>query len=292
MSISYTIRESLSGFTRTKLSSILSIITIAVSLMLLGLFAIVTMHAQRFVEEIRSRVEIEAFLLEPIHQMEIDSLATLIASIDGVDGVVLITKEDAARIFKEETGEDIMNILDFNPLPPSLRITLRDGYKTALKAREIAVQIEALNGIESVAYRKALLETLDQRAATVHNITLGLGLLVGLSAIVLVSNTIRLAIYAKRQIIRTMELVGATGGFIRLPFILEGVLQGLIGGILAAAALYLAVGYGVRWLSGELSSYIHVDPLFYLLVVGVGALLGIVGSVISVLRFIRNVGEK
>jgi cell division transport system permease protein len=292
MSLSYTIRESLSGFTRTKLSSILSIITIAVSLILLGMFAIVTIHAQRFVEEIRGRVEIEAFLLEPIRQMEIDSLAALITTFEGVDGVVLITKEEAASIFKEETGEDIMDVLDFNPLPPSLRITLKEGYKTAVKARDIAVRLEALNGIESVAYRKALLETLDQRAAAVHNITLGLGLLVGLSAIVLVSNTIRLAIYAKRQIIRTMELVGATGGFIRLPFILEGVLQGLIGGILAAATLYLAVRYGVRWLSGELSSYIRIDPLFYLLVIAVGALLGLMGSLISVLRFIRNVGEK
>jgi cell division transport system permease protein len=292
MSISYTIRESLSGFTRTKLSSALSIITIWVSLLLLGVFALITIHAGRFVEEIRARVEIEAFLLEPIRQIEIDSLAALVATIEGVDGVVLITKEDAARIYKEETGEDIMNVLDYNPLPPSLRVTLKEGYKNASRARDIATRIEAINGIEKVTYRQALLETLDQRAATLNNVTLGLGILVGLSAIILVSNTIRLAIYAKRQIIRTMELVGATAGFIRLPFLLEGTLQGLIGGMLAAATLYAAVAFGVRWVSGELSAFIHVEPFFYLLIIAVGAFLGFVGSLISVARFIRPFGEK
>ena len=101
---------------------------------------------------------------------------------------------------------------------------MRNGWSTGWPA---------LTGVESVKYRKEFLEIIDERARIVHNISLGLGVLVGLSAIVLVSNTIRLAISAKRQIIRTMELVGATRMFIRMPFLLEGIMQGLLGGVLA-----------------------------------------------------------
>jgi cell division transport system permease protein len=145
--------------------------------------------------------------------------------------------------------------------------------------------------VESVEYRKALLDVIDERAKTVHNITLGLGLLVGLSAIVLVSNTIRLAISAKRQIIRTMELVGATRWFIRQPFLLEGFLQGLLGGILAAGVLYAILVYALPFVSTELADFIQVQPNYYVAVIGLGVALGLIGSSISVLRFIRPAGR-
>ena len=91
----------------------------------------------------------------------------------------------------------------------------------------------AMNEIESVAYRKALIELIDRRTRTINSVVLGLGIFLSFSAIVLVSNTIRLAIHAKRKLIRTMALVGATSSFIRMPFLLEGTLQGIIGGVLA-----------------------------------------------------------
>lgn len=290
MSISYTIRESLSGFTRTRLSSLLSIITISISVLLLGLFGVLSIHATRFLEEMRSRVELEAFLEEPITRSEIDGLRNAITAIDGVERVTYISKSEAAAIFKKEFGEGILDVFDFNPLPPSLKIMLREGYRTTVHAKRIEEQVAALHAVESVEYRKALLEVIDERARSVHNITLGLGILVGLSAIVLVSNTIRLAISAKRQIIRTMELVGATRWFIRQPFLLEGLLQGVLGGILAAVVLYAILKYALPVVSAELQAMVHVDPGFYAAVIGMGALLGLIGSSFSVFRFIRPVG--
>jgi cell division transport system permease protein len=179
-------------------------------------------------------------------------------------------------------------VLDYNPLPPSFKVFLKDGYKTPERAEALEHQLRACNGIEDVVYRKAMLTMIDQRARTLHNITLGLGILVGLSAIILVSNTIRLAIYAKRQLIRTMELVGATRLFIRVPFLLEGLLQGLLGGLIAAAFLYVLIVYGLRYLSSELATYIAMPTSFYLLVVLAGLLLGLVGGLIAVTRFIRK----
>jgi cell division transport system permease protein len=115
---------------------------------------------------------------------------------------------------------------------------------------------------------------------------------VGLYAIVLVSNTIRLAISSKRQIIRTMELVGATRGFIRLPFLIEGITQGLLGGILAAGILYVLLSYGVRLISPDLPEMLRIEPAYYGAVVVAGGILGWIGSSISVLRFIRPPGGR
>jgi len=285
MSLGYTFRESFSGFTRTKLSSAISIITVSISLLLLGLFAVVSIHATRFVEALRSKVELEAFIQEPATAEDMEDLRHTVEGFPGVEKVVLISKEEAARIFQQEFGEDIMSVLDFNPLPPSLKISLREGYRTSAGAQAVYDKLKSLKGIESIVYRKALLDLIDRRTATVHNLTLGLGILISLSSVFLVSNTIRLAIYSKRKLIRTMQLVGATSAFIRFPFLLEGIVQGMIGGIVAAGMLYLFLERAVRLFSGELAEYLHMEPVFYPAIIVAGTVLGLVGSVA---RFINS----
>jgi cell division transport system permease protein len=289
MSLSYTLRESASGFKRTKLSSILSIITICISLILLGLFGILTVNATRFIEMLRNKVELEAFLREPVTQEAVDSLLTQVLGLDGVESVVFVSKEEAARVYQEQTGEDIKKVLlDFNPLPPSFKVGLKPAYKTADGAQKVTESLQAIEGIESVVYHKALIELIDRRTTTINNLTLALGILISLSAIVLVSNTIRLAIYAKRRLIETMELVGATSTFIRLPFLVEGGIQGLLGGFLASGLLFGLTEYLAPMISQEIPEYIHMGSSFYLLVVAAGTALGLLGSAISAFRFIRS----
>ena len=287
MSLSYTLKESISGFKRAKLSTFISIITISISLLLLGVFAVVTINTSRFIDSLRNAVEMEAFLQEPLTRDEIAALQKRVTAIEGVARVVYVSKEEAAKIFKEEFGEDINTVIDFNPLPPSFKIFLSNTHKTVVQANAVYDKLVATEGIESVLYRKALLEFIDQKTATVHNVTLGLGILISLSAIFLVSNTIRLAIYAKRRLLRTMALVGATAGFIRIPFLLEGVIQGFFGGLLASGILYLLLEYSSRLLSIEFTEFIHMEPVYYLSILVCGIVLGLVGSIISVARFIR-----
>jgi cell division transport system permease protein len=289
MSISYTLRESFSGFRRAKISSLLSIITVCISLLLLGSFVAITVNAGRLVDALRARLEMEAFLVEPATEGEIDSLVTAVSSLRGVENVLFISKDDAVRIFKQEFGEDITTVLDFNPLPPSLKITLTPQYRTSTGTQEVYDRLVAMRGIESVVYRKALLELIDKRAAGLNKVMLTLGLIISLSAIFLVSNTIRLAIRAKQSLIQTMELVGATRGFIRLPFLLEGLVQGFCGGLLAAALLAGLLEYGARIVSAEFAPYLRMAPAFYGSLVCAGILLGFAGSIISVVRFVRPV---
>lgn len=286
MSLTYAVRESISGFRRGRIALFVSVLTTCIALLWLGLYYLVTVNAQRLVQIARERVEMEAFCEEPISRQRIGEIQKQIGAIPGVASVRFVSKEEAARIFKQEFGEEVSDVLDFNPLPPSFKLTLKDDFRTSAGAKEIAQRIEALAGIDGVLYRHDLLEFLDERLSVANALGIGLGIIIGLSAIVLVSNTIRLAIYSKRKIIQTMKLVGATRWFIRLPFLLEGIMQGLIGGLVASgifAALFLATR---RWLSQPLIDFLQVESSFYLLILIAGTFLGLLGSLFSVRRFI------
>jgi cell division transport system permease protein len=287
MSFSYTVKESFSGFTRTKLSATISILTISISLVLLGIFAVITINTSRFIEMLRAKVEMEVFLQEPVSREKIGELVNRVLAVEGVDSLLFISKNDAAEVFKNEFGEDIKKVLDFNPLPPSFKIFIKPEHRTAAGVEKIYNGLIAIKGVDEVIYRKELLELIDKRTKTINNVTLGLGILISISAILLVSNTIRLAIYAKRKLIRTMELVGATSMFIRLPFLLEGLIQGIVGGVVATLLLYAVLQYTARLLASDFSEYILMPASFYIVVIATGLLLGLVGAIISVVRFMR-----
>lgn len=286
MQIGYILKEGFSGFKRAKLSMLAAIFTICISLLLLGFFSVLLINANQVVESLREKVEMEAFLSDQLTKEEQAKLKNKVAEIQGVRDVRLISKEEAAEIFKQEFGEDISKVLDFNPLPASLKIFLKDGYKTAKGAESVYNAVKAAKGVEDIIYRKALLEMLDQRAMTLLWFSLGVGVFITISSIFLVANTIRLAIYAKRKIIQTMKLIGATRSFIRTPFLLEGLIQGFLGGVIAAGIVFLVFNYLERWVSVQLSDFVRVQPSYYAVIVGIGCMLGLLGSMISIRRFI------
>ncbi len=288
MQIIYLLKEGFSGFRRAKLSMTAAIITITISLLLLSSFSIILINANSVIESLRAKVEMEAFLADNITTESTETMREWIAGLDGVEKVLYISKDEAAKIFKNEFGEDIHKVLDFNPLPASLKIFLKDGYRTAEGAKHIYETVRKIKGVEDVIYRKALLELLDERAETFLLISFAIGLFITLSSVFLVANTIRLAIYAKRKIIQTMKLIGATRMFIRIPFLLEGLIQGIIGGVLAAGIIFLIFKYLSRWASLSLSDFVVVDPFSYGVIIATGCLLGFFGSLISIRRFLAE----
>jgi cell division transport system permease protein len=203
-----------------------------------------------------------------------------------VRDITYISKEEAAEIFKQDFGEDIYKVLNFNPLPPSVKISLKSAYRTSVAAAGVYDAVQKIDGVEDVIYRKKLLEMLDNRAVALLWLMFGIGIFVTISSVFLVANTIRLAIYSKREIIRTMKLIGATRGFIRTPFVIEGLVQGFIGGCTSAAIVFVIFEYLGKWVSLQLTEFVRVEPYYYAIVVGVGCLLGILGSLISIRRFI------
>lgn len=288
MKLAYVFREGFSGFRRAKLSTVAAVATVCISLLLLGSFSILVLNANDIVESLREKVEMEAFLADYLSPVETSIVRDTIAALPGVREVRYVSKDSAASIFREEFGEDLKRVLDFNPLPASLKIYLKDGYRNAKSAEIIYQEVRMLRGVDDVIYRKTLLEMLDTRATTFLWLILGIGLFITLSSVFLVANTIRLAIYAKRKIVQTMKLIGATKSFVRGPFILEGLVQGFIGGALASGILFLVFEYLARWISAELVDFVHVKPITYGIVVIAGCVLGFVGSSISIRRFISG----
>ena len=286
MSLFYTVKEGLSGFRRAKLSMTVSITTITISLILLGLFVILTTNAVHIVQMIREKVELEIFLEEPVTNKEVEALKDSITSVDGIASALYVSKEEAGRIFKKEFGEDIHDILDYNPLPASFKVQLEEEYKTFDHIERINAQLLNFPGVGDVVYHKDLLKFIEKRTKILFAVSISLGFVVSVSAMFLVANTIRLAIYSKRKIIQTMKLVGATRMFIRMPFLLEGAFQGSIGGALASVTIYGLLEAFTRLLAVELTDRLIIVPMFYPIVVVVGVLLGLLGSFISIRKFI------
>ena len=282
------LREGFSGLGRAKLAAAGSVMTIVVALLLLGFFYVVSTNMSRNVRSIREKVEMEAFLSEPVTRVKADSIGRQIAAVQGVDSVQFVSKEDEAKLFRQEFGEDISKVLDFNPLPPSFKIFLKDDYRTPGRADEIHGVLSRIPGIDNAIYRKEMLEFIEKQSKTLYTVGLTLGILISISAIFLVFNTIRLAIYSKRDRVHTMTVVGESWWRVRAPFLIEGIIQGLVGGMIAAGIMYYALTYAAGFVSPELMEFTLVDNMFYALVVIAGVFLGLLGSAISVGNFIRE----
>lgn len=288
MALMYSFREGVAGFRRARLSSVITIFTMTISLLLLGLFVIIYRNTNSIIQSFRDKVEMEVFLAADADSVRTDSIRTVLLATPGVAGASYISKEEAARIFRKEFGEDINQVLDFNPLPASFKLRLDHDYKNADSARAVYTAVTRIDGVDDVVYRKALLEILDRRVKVFIGASAAIGLTLLIAAIFLVSNTIRLTIYAKRKMIITMKLVGATRGFIRAPFLIEGMLHGVTGGALSALLIGGIVYAARTFVSADLAEYFGVEPYFYGLLVLTGIILGLLGSTWSVKRFISE----
>jgi cell division transport system permease protein len=286
MTMGYILRESLSGFQRTKVATVGSMLTITVAVLLLALFAMLWENTSRFGAMVRGSIQMEAFIEEPAGEARVADIGRQLLADPDVESVEYISKERAAEIFREEFGEEIGSVLDFNPLPPSYRLFLREGSRTAAAAESLALRVSAIGGVETVNYRKDLLAFIDRQVGSVRAVGMALGCFFLLSALFLVANTIRLAIHARRKSVRTLKLVGASRFLVRAPFLLEGCILGALGSAFAGLILH----YLLRWLStiftGEFASFVVIEPVFYLYILLTGILLGLAGSAISVRRFI------
>ena len=286
MSVTYLVKEGLVGFRRAKLAATGSVVTITIALLALGSFYVVWSNTQRIVESIRARMEMEAFLEDPMTHQRAVEIQQQIMHTEGVEEAQYISKEEAAKRFKQEFGEDVNKVLDFNPLPASFKVLLKPDYRTTARADEVSKRVKRIKGIDDVIYRKDLLEFIDTKTDILYGVGLLVGIFIGISAVFLVSNTIRLTIVAKQKSIRAMKLVGASRGFVRAPFLIEGVTQGILGGLIATAVLYYLVTFASGLLSNELTEFLRIDEFFYYIVIGVGIFLGFLGSAISVRKFI------
>ena len=283
MSVWYTVRESLEGFRRARMAAAITTFTVAFALVLMALVYIVASNLGRVVLSLRARVQMEAFLDPALTDQEAQRIEDRIRTIAGVAEVEFVSKEKALLEFEREFGEDVFSVLDENPLPASFRIRLKPEFRRSQLAKQVADAVGRIDGVDEVIYRGDILALLDRYMGVVLLGGAVFGVLIGLGSVLLISNTIRLAILSRANVIEIMQLVGATNGFIRRPFLLEGMLQGLLGGAFAAFTLYILV----RVTNLEIPNLVVVDRRLYFGVVILGWLLGWLGSAVAVRKFLK-----
>lgn len=236
MSLSYVIKEGVAGLRRTRLASLTSITALVISVLLISMMFRLAWNGYEVAQEMKRQVEIEVFLSD-ISDERANQLEEEFAQLSGVREIRFISQDEAAEIFREEFGAEGESLADLRFLPASFRLQLEEETDSE-EVAELVSHIEGYHGVDEVDYNQQLLELLEERTETMMYAGSAVGLLIVLTAVVLVFNTIRLTIYAKRDLIKAMKLVGATNGFIRRPFIVEGCVQGLLAGLVAA---------GVHW---------------------------------------------
>jgi cell division transport system permease protein len=287
--ISYSVREGLAGFRRARFSSVASTSAMAVALILIGLFAIVSFQARNVTIWLKQHVgELELFLVDSDEAVA-KALFTRAETVPGISEARYISREEAEEIFRSEFGEEADVFFDQQFLPASIKVRVEADYANADSLGKLASEFESWNRVDEVVFNQPLLLKMQRNLRLITTLGLVLGFLVVLASAFLVANTIRLSIYARRLLIRTMKLVGATDAFVRRPFVVEGVLQGIIAGVIASAALSLLYLLIQRFVPQMAAVPIWEGALFGGIEILVGVGLGWLASHFAVRRFIRNV---
>ncbi len=222
---------------RLRSSYLTSVISISLVLFLLGILGLLIINGRYINQAVRESIGFNVILKENVRDADIFQLQKILDAKDYTLSTEYITKEEAALETEQLVGGDFVEFLGYNPLPPSIRLRLNASYTRPDSVIFIEEEILSYDQVNEVVYKKTLLYAINENIRKISIVILGFSLLLLLVAITLINNTIRLSIYSKRFIIRTMQLVGATRGFIRKPFLLGSVLNGFIGAVIAMALI-------------------------------------------------------
>lgn len=237
MSFSYVLREGVAGFKRARLSAFSSIIAMMLAVVLIGVLIRVSTNAYELAQAIKQDVQVEIFLSD-IGDNRTAEIERMLNGTEVLNEVKYISREQAMELFREEFGAESELLGDVLFLPASFRVrTVPEAQASEIVA--FVDEMRDYRGVEEVRFNQRGLEILEERLQLFVIGGVLLGLFIGLTAMILVFNTIRLTIYAKRDLIKAMKLVGATNGFIKRPFMVEGVIQGIIAGSLGAGVVWL-----------------------------------------------------
>ena len=269
--------------------------TITLSFLILGLFLVLFLNTKGLLEDWGGRIRVTAYLGGSPDQEQMTRLREKVRGFEEVMEVKVRSKEEALKLLEEKIPErkELLRGLPRNPLPASLEIRLKGEYQSSEGAQSLARKLRGIPEIEEIQYGSDWLERFSAFMALLKGLGLGLGALLLLSTIVVISNTIRLNIFARREEIEIMRSVGATGLFIRAPFYLEGLLQGFLGAVLALAVLFALFQLFLSKVYEPLRSLLGNYPVQFLsleqmaaVALG-GVVLGLFGTQVSVGRYLR-----
>jgi len=285
----YLFNEGLKNIWRHKMTALTAIFSLFISLYIVGILATAGNNTHKVLHYLRSKYKIEVFFKQDISNEQAVGLIHKIKKIDGVRTATIIEKEDAVRIFKDQFGENIVELLGYNPLPVSAVVNVDRSRRDPLLVEPIIKEIRSISNIEEIRYQGNLINKIERNYKRIIDRLPYLSGIIVLIAILVIYNTIKLSVYSRGDLIETLQLVGASRMFIKLPFIIEGIMIGLISAIMVFPALYLSVealNYLVRNFS-SLSMKISFDPFVLMWMFLVVIFISLLGSYRAAASFLK-----
>lgn len=273
------LRETFMAIRRTPLMSAMTAFVIAVALAVIGVFGIIIIRANDVLTEFRSNQTIEAYFNTDLSSADAQAIADRdIKPLSEITSYTFISREEALADYEKHSGEDVVAALGYNPLPAGIRLTMND--LTSESAKQAESTFAKTQGIEKVSIDHKTLEELENRQSGLMTLAIAIGGLLLLVALVVVAATVRLAMHARREAVRTMRLLGATRTTIVTPFILEGMFAGAMGAILGIALAHAIVTYGLPMLIPEMQMTFTMRQE-YIVLAGAIALTGVFLATLS-----------
>lgn len=289
MNLSFAFREAAVGMRRTGTVGIVSGGALIVSLLLLGAFALLTVNLYGLLRSVRERVEVAVYLDDGVSEERAVQMTREAGRLTGVERATYIDKATAAQEFRRAFGGGLLEAVSHNPLPASIRIHLSPDVDPTRALEALSAEVQKWPGVEEVDTGLDWASRLGRVTRVAFAVNGILGLVISLTCVFAISNTIQLTVVARREAIEVMRLVGATEGFIRLPFLITGVAQGAAGGVVAAVLLETGYVYGAS-LFPELPVRSAHSAAGGLIVFG--TLLGALASLSAVRRVLRTLAWR
>ena len=273
---------------RRKISYLPSIISIALVLFMMGVFGIILINGKKLSEHIRENFQLTVFFNSNAKEADVLRVHKQIQVSGYAKEANYVSKEQAAKQFTQETGQDFVSFIGFNPLLPSVELFLRSSYATAEKIQAIESEIRKNKEVQDVIYQKSILEEINENTKTIGSILISISIIFLLIAVTLINNTIRLHLYARRFIIKSMQMVGATHAFIIRPFVVKSLLHGLYGGIIACVLLS-GLLYGLPYWIDKINILYDASQfaILFVVIIIAGIIISMISSLISTNHYLR-----
>ena len=267
------------------------IFSITLSLVVMGIFGVSFIYLKTLTSIVQSNVEIQVYLDKSIIDHDMKRLQKIlttrpyIRSGDAAENINFISKEMAAEVFIRDTGEDFTKFLGDNPLRDAFSVKITNQYQSVDSLKAIEIDLRRLPGVYEVVFQESLIASINKNLRKIGILLLGMTLILLVAVIVLINNTIRIALFSQRFLIRSMQLVGATKGFIRWPFLKRSLIYGLVSGILASGIIFGIIEFAQHQID-DLDKLYAEEPLFILFAVLI--FLGLLISYLSTLSSMRR----
>lgn len=273
---------------RLRASYITSVVSIALVLFMLGLLGLIVLHAHKLSDYVKENIGFSIIMKDNVREADILAFQKELNATSFVKSTEYITRERAAAELQKDLGEDFVDFLGYNPLLPSIEVSLKADYANNDSLNLIEQRVVDNSQVKEVYYQKSLVDMVNQNVRKISMVLLGFSMLLMLISVALINNTIRLSVYSKRFLIKSMLLVGATRGFIQRPFLVKGLVHGLVAAFLAIllliGVLYMA-GRQMPELAGLQDKNMFL-ALFIIIVIA-GLTLSCISTWLAVRKFLR-----